>query len=184
MSSRGRGKKKTLFPKSVWDKSDLEDSFERHNISVKHIRTLWRIVSHYCLQNWDDLEMWVEEHRDTEKALLNTWPYKRIISLLREEFVTSTSTVILDKVLDISSDNDGQKFQDDADSTLNVNANDSALDSIEGKLVIRLQDGQLIETVIIQGDNLNKATQRKRLTVCVSSQVGCKMGCTFCETGE
>lgn len=43
------------------------------------------------------------------------------------------------------------------------------------KLVIRLQDGQLIETVLIQ--------KASRTTVCVSSQVGCQMGCTFCATG-
>lgn len=44
------------------------------------------------------------------------------------------------------------------------------------KLVIQLQDGHLIETVIIQHTEY-------RSTVCVSSQVGCQMGCTFCATG-
>jgi adenine C2-methylase RlmN of 23S rRNA A2503 and tRNA A37 len=43
------------------------------------------------------------------------------------------------------------------------------------KLIIELQDGHKVETVIMQ--------HAKRNTVCVSSQVGCQMGCKFCATG-
>jgi 23S rRNA (adenine2503-C2)-methyltransferase len=43
------------------------------------------------------------------------------------------------------------------------------------KFLLALADGQTVETVGIPSDN--------RLTVCVSSQVGCAMGCTFCATG-
>ena len=45
------------------------------------------------------------------------------------------------------------------------------------KLVLRLRDGLEIECVRIP-------MGRDRHTLCVSSQVGCKMGCTFCETGR
>jgi len=44
------------------------------------------------------------------------------------------------------------------------------------KYLLRLADGQIIEAVGIPSD--------KRLTVCVSSQVGCPMGCDFCATGK
>lgn len=44
------------------------------------------------------------------------------------------------------------------------------------KFLLRLADGQIIETVGIPTD--------KRLTVCVSSQVGCPMACDFCATGK
>jgi 23S rRNA (adenine2503-C2)-methyltransferase len=44
------------------------------------------------------------------------------------------------------------------------------------KFVLRFSDGYEAESVLIpMGD---------RNTLCVSSQVGCKMGCTFCETGR
>jgi 23S rRNA (adenine2503-C2)-methyltransferase len=43
------------------------------------------------------------------------------------------------------------------------------------KLLLRLSDGELIETVWIPGGARN--------TICVSSQVGCPLGCTFCFTG-
>ncbi|MDD5489462.1 MAG: 23S rRNA (adenine(2503)-C(2))-methyltransferase RlmN [Candidatus Moranbacteria bacterium] len=45
------------------------------------------------------------------------------------------------------------------------------------KAGIRLEDGLLIEAVLM------KHTE-KRNTVCVSSQVGCPLGCQFCETGK
>ncbi|MBD1929877.1 23S rRNA (adenine(2503)-C(2))-methyltransferase RlmN [Trichocoleus sp. FACHB-90] len=44
------------------------------------------------------------------------------------------------------------------------------------KYLLRLADGQIIETVGIPSE--------KRLTVCVSSQVGCPMACDFCATGK
>jgi 23S rRNA (adenine2503-C2)-methyltransferase len=44
------------------------------------------------------------------------------------------------------------------------------------KYLLSLADGQIIETVGIPS--------RDRLTVCVSSQVGCPMACDFCATGK
>jgi 23S rRNA (adenine2503-C2)-methyltransferase len=44
------------------------------------------------------------------------------------------------------------------------------------KVLFRLPDGQTIETVLMLYD--------KRRTLCISSQVGCAMGCTFCATAQ
>jgi 23S rRNA (adenine2503-C2)-methyltransferase len=44
------------------------------------------------------------------------------------------------------------------------------------KFRLQLQDGAAIETVLIPAD--------ERLTLCLSTQVGCKFGCTFCATGK
>ncbi|WGV24524.1 23S rRNA (adenine(2503)-C(2))-methyltransferase RlmN [Halotia branconii] len=44
------------------------------------------------------------------------------------------------------------------------------------KYLLKLADNQIIETVGIPTD--------KRLTVCVSTQVGCPMACDFCATGK
>jgi 23S rRNA (adenine2503-C2)-methyltransferase len=44
------------------------------------------------------------------------------------------------------------------------------------KYLLQLADGQIIESVGIPTE--------KRLTVCVSSQVGCPMACDFCATGK
>jgi len=46
------------------------------------------------------------------------------------------------------------------------------------KLVLALADGERIEAVHMPRDVRNP-----RVTLCISSQVGCAMGCTFCATG-
>ena len=49
------------------------------------------------------------------------------------------------------------------------------------KSLFRLPSGRHVETVLIP--DLHPDGRARRLTVCVSSQVGCAMGCTFCATG-
>lgn len=44
------------------------------------------------------------------------------------------------------------------------------------KFLLRLDDGQTVETVLIP--------EKDHLTLCLSSQVGCAMGCRFCSTGR
>ncbi len=48
------------------------------------------------------------------------------------------------------------------------------------KFLLRLEDGQKVETVLIPSVNREGNT---RWTQCLSTQVGCAMGCTFCSTG-
>lgn len=49
------------------------------------------------------------------------------------------------------------------------------------KSLFRLPSGRHVETVLIP--DFHEDGRARRLTVCVSSQVGCAMGCTFCATG-
>lgn len=44
------------------------------------------------------------------------------------------------------------------------------------KWLLRLEDGNVIETVFIPED--------ERGTLCISSQVGCALDCTFCSTAR
>jgi 23S rRNA (adenine2503-C2)-methyltransferase len=44
------------------------------------------------------------------------------------------------------------------------------------KLLLKLKDGQFVETVLIPAQG--------RLTQCISTQVGCAMGCAFCASGS
>ncbi len=52
------------------------------------------------------------------------------------------------------------------------------------KYLLGLADGQLIETVGIPTAIRVSSAKHQRLTVCVSSQVGCPMACDFCATGK
>lgn len=49
-------------------------------------------------------------------------------------------------------------------------------DDLTEKYLFELQDGEKIEAVLMRHDYGN--------SVCVSSQVGCNMGCAFCESGR
>jgi len=60
-------------------------------------------------------------------------------------------------------------------STLPIERRSASEDGTE-KLLYRLDDGNSVEGVIIPGPG--------RLTLCVSSQVGCASGCGFCLTGS
>ncbi len=55
---------------------------------------------------------------------------------------------------------------------------DTLLPSDDGseKILLKLHDGLFAECVLMPSDN--------RVTLCVSSQVGCRMACTFCQTGK
>ncbi|KAI3992158.1 hypothetical protein MKX01_015049 [Papaver californicum] len=86
-----------------------------------------------------------------------------VYPLFQSKFKTSTSTV--DTVLE-------------------------SLDNVTTKLLIKLQNGAFVEAVIMRYDSRLGMCGGKprpggiRATLCVSSQVGCKMACTFCATGS
>jgi len=50
------------------------------------------------------------------------------------------------------------------------------------KSLFSLKDGQNIESVLMNYPSDNHRKPRK--TICISSQVGCALGCTFCATGQ
>ena len=49
------------------------------------------------------------------------------------------------------------------------------------KFAQRMEDGLQTESVILPQES---RTGRPRITLCVSSQIGCALGCVFCETGR
>ncbi len=58
------------------------------------------------------------------------------------------------------------------------------------KFLFELQDGKTVESVLIPAgtaclpDRQALSQDNNRLTLCISSQVGCAMGCKFCITGK
>lgn len=59
---------------------------------------------------------------------------------------------------------------------------DRVQESADGttKFLLRLEDGEKVETVLIPSTSRDGNV---RWTQCLSTQVGCPMGCTFCSTG-
>ncbi|CAL5227047.1 g9945 [Coccomyxa viridis] len=89
---------------------------------------------------------------------------KAAVALLDKDFTLSTSTV------------EQQQVSSDGTTT---------------KLLVRLQDGMQVEAVVMtytkggdgESEDGHAVLGQQRSTLCVSSQVGCQMGCTFCATG-
>lgn len=75
-------------------------------------------------------------------------------------------------------------------STSTLHSVFDSIDEVTTKLLIKLQNGAFVEAVIMRYDTrLGKYAGQPRpgglrSTLCISSQVGCKMGCKFCATGS
>ncbi len=73
-----------------------------------------------------------------------------------------------------------KKFRQDLSQASNISILQPLLveQSRDGtnKFLFQLEDGNQIESVLIP--------DKKRLTLCISTQVGCAMGCRFCLTGK
>jgi 23S rRNA (adenine2503-C2)-methyltransferase len=54
---------------------------------------------------------------------------------------------------------------------------------VTDKLLLELEDRSLIETVIIRAPQEGVGLDHSRKTICISTQVGCAMGCVFCASG-
>ncbi len=54
---------------------------------------------------------------------------------------------------------------------------------VTDKLLLELGDRSLIETVIIRAPQDGVGVDHSRKTICISTQVGCAMGCVFCASG-
>ena len=89
---------------------------------------------------------WLYQKRATDFEQMTDLS-KELIGLLKENFLIDPLTLV--------------KRQESRDGTV--------------KCLFRLQDGSLVETVLMIYDYGN--------SVCVTSQVGCNMGCTFCASG-
>ncbi|EEC42868.1 predicted protein [Phaeodactylum tricornutum CCAP 1055/1] len=79
-------------------------------------------------------------------------------------------------------------LQEDAQSsgfvtvTSRIEFAQTSADRSTTKLAVQLHDGQLVESVLMR--YVSTATSNNsRASLCVSSQCGCAMGCTFCATG-
>jgi 23S rRNA (adenine2503-C2)-methyltransferase len=69
-------------------------------------------------------------------------------------------------------------------------AETNSADGLTRKALLQLGDGQTIEAVLMlypdapDAGAFDQPPQRERRTVCISTQVGCPIGCPFCATGQ
>lgn len=112
----------------------------------------------------DDISHFIEDMglpRYRAGQLLH-WIYQRYVSEINE--ITEFSKDLRDRINRLS-----------YISNLNLVKSEKSEDGTE-KFLFSLEDGETIESVLIPDED--------RLTLCISSQVGCAMGCRFCLTGK
>jgi 23S rRNA (adenine2503-C2)-methyltransferase len=111
-----------------------------------------------------DLELWIQEAGQ---------PAYRARQLLK--WIYAQNVEDFQKMTDVSKDFRGWLEQH---ARIPSVMREKVLTDKDGtrKLLFRLLDGERIESVLIE--------EERRLTLCVSSQVGCAFGCSFCLTGE
>lgn len=111
-----------------------------------------------------DTEAWVKELglERYRAGQIRHWIFKRLISDFSQ--MTNVSARVKELLSEKANLNhlEKVKVQESKDTTK--------------KFLFRLHDGQYIETVLIP--------EKDHFTLCISSQVGCAMGCRFCLTGR
>ena len=160
--SQGRvlaARKRVLRPLSIFDEPSLVQAFEKHGVKRVHVKKVWQ---HLLSSPGATL-------RDVPGLPLRALQLLGGTELVPGQFTELTSIV--------------KQKQVAKDGTI--------------KLLVQLQDGLEVEAVVMTYDPTTRALSKqeaaaagrkglptmKRATLCVSSQVGCKMGCRFCATG-
>ena len=110
----------------------------------------------------DRLAEWFRERGENpaKAAILFEWLYQRGISEFRELPFSERVISALESAFTIS---------------LPETETTSSGDDTE-KLLLKLCDGEFVETVLMR--------QKYGNSVCISTQVGCAMGCAFCQSGR
>lgn len=101
-------------------------------------------------------------------------PGYRLDQVRRAVFDDAASSY--DEISALPADLRGRLAQDNPVLSFSCASVSVSHDSRARKAVLKLHDGGLIETVLLRPSDT-------RWTTCISSQVGCAIGCTFCATG-
>ncbi len=122
-----------------------------------------KVLSKMNLEELEEFCLSIGESRFRARQIYN-WVYLKSVGSVDEMTDLSKKFRERLKELAIVSDIKIVKKQVSADGTV--------------KFLLEYPDKERVETVLMRFDN------RSNLTACVSSQVGCAMGCAFCATGK
>jgi adenine C2-methylase RlmN of 23S rRNA A2503 and tRNA A37 len=141
--------------KSILNTTELSEFLQQKGAKLTHVESIQR---HFIKSKISQKLNYDEKEQPVDYSKIPNLP-KVIAQELPKEFGLVTKVITT-------------QFSDDGTTT---------------KLLIRLPSGALVETVIMRYDRADKTDSetsiRPRTTVCLSSQEGCKMKCSFCETG-
>ncbi|GAX12399.1 hypothetical protein FisN_2Hh230 [Fistulifera solaris] len=174
---RPKRTRKPPSPNSVLDRRAFVKALDDRGLVVKavHIDAFYQALHR---QHYPDLPEFVdryyqheEEASEKQKSSVPVAPLKNRISGKKNKNRVQLPQKFLEFVED---PNNGF-----VTVTSTVALQKTSGDQTTTKLAVRLHDGQLVESVLMRYVN----QEGSRASLCVSSQCGCAMGCTFCATG-
>lgn len=185
-------RRKAPYPNSILDRPALIESLEDAGIPVKkvHLDTFYQALHR---QHYPSLDKFVENYYKLERREINdeqnddddndnkvdkgdndplfqNKPLKVAVVMRKHRNRQQLPKDFLEFLI---------KTPDFVTLTTSVQQKKTSLDGSTTKLIVELHDGQVVESVLMRYDRKGSG----RASLCVSSQVGCAMGCTFCATG-
>jgi adenine C2-methylase RlmN of 23S rRNA A2503 and tRNA A37 len=163
------------FPNSILDRKALIQALEDRLIFLKPLQ-LETFYQSLHRQHYPELPAFVEQYyKHEQKGTIENKveeqrPLNNNVSKSKSRNKKQLNKQLLDFLMDpncgfttITSTIDSSKQSSDQTTT---------------KLAVKLHDGHLVESVLMRYNSVAGS----RVSLCVSSQVGCAMGCTFCAT--
>ena len=169
-----------LYPKPILDRGYLTRSLKEHGIVVKdtHIDTFYQLLHR---QQYPSLSEFVKEYYSMDEPSIDDKEEEEKKEVEQQRSLNKNPVgkrrrlhQLPKALLDFLANNN--KEEEFVTITSKIASQRTSEDGTTTKLAVELQDGHVVESVIMRHSN-------SRATLCVSSQVGCAMGCTFCATG-
>lgn len=170
-------RRKAPYPNSVLDRTALLESLDEAGISLRavHLEAFYQSLHRL---HYPSLETFVETYYKQERREIPEHDDDPALSKPHRNHVTSRKNrnrlqlpkPFLDFLV---------KTPDFVTVTSRIQQKLTSADRSTTKVIVELHDGQVVESVLMRYDQKGSG----RAALCVSSQVGCAMGCTFCATG-
>jgi adenine C2-methylase RlmN of 23S rRNA A2503 and tRNA A37 len=193
-----KGRRQAPYPNSILDRKAFTEALEEADIHVKriHIDSLYQSLHR---QHYPPLPQFVENYHHNEQKRYNRKYHsqrqtRQDITQKDDDKENEKGSQAMLKPLKnaVSSRKNRNRAQlpkilleylattpDFVTSTTRVKERLTSNDKSTTKLIIELYDGFVVESVLMRYDQKGAG----RASLCVSSQCGCAMGCTFCATG-
>lgn len=166
-----RGRRKAPFPKSILDRQHFLEALDEAGISLKqvHIDAFYQSLHR---EHYPSLPDFVKRYYENEKNVIveNEKPLRQKITKRKNRNKLNLPKKLLQFL---------ETTNDFVTKTSKIKERHTSMDKSTTKLIIELYDGMVVESVLMRYERKGDG----RASLCVSSQVGCAMGCTFCATG-
>lgn len=171
-----KGRRKAPYPNSILDRKALTDALEDAGISLKplHMDAFYKTLHRH---HYPPLPQFVEKYYADDRKENNDpnpqepqRPLKNAVTNRKNRNKQQLPKQFLDYLATTT---------DFVHSTSRVKQQLTSSDRSTTKLIVELHDGFVVESVLMRYEQKGSG----RASLCVSSQCGCAMGCTFCATG-